>query len=87
MQAHGAVRLPLVHARALPGGAVEREFYESVKGAMSVQGMTDAEGDLATSRRSSCTEPVTERKQSDRHRGPFDRPPMSKEPSGVSRVT
>jgi microcystin degradation protein MlrC len=60
--------LPLVHARALPGGAVERDFYESVKdellrglraalpldgvfldihGAMSVVGMTDAEGDLA----------------------------------------
>jgi len=61
--------LPLVHARALPGGAVERDFYGSVKsellqglraalpldgvfldihGAMSVVGMTDAEGDLAT---------------------------------------
>jgi len=61
--------LPLVHARALPGGAVEPDFYESVKnellrglraalpldgvfldihGAMSVVGMTDAEGDLAT---------------------------------------
>src|SRR5712691_9496078 len=61
--------LPLVHARALPGGAVERDFYESVKaellerlhaalpldgvfldihGAMTVVGMTDAEGDLAT---------------------------------------
>lgn len=61
--------LPLVHARALPGGAVERDFYESLKdellrelrdafpldgvfldihGAMSVVGMTDAEGDLAT---------------------------------------
>jgi len=60
--------LPLVHARALPGGAVEREFYESIKaeilerlravlpvdgifldihGAMSVIGMSDAEGDLA----------------------------------------
>lgn len=60
--------LPLVHARALPGGAVERDFYESIKaellerlraalpvdgvfldihGAMSVVGMTDAEGDLA----------------------------------------
>jgi microcystin degradation protein MlrC len=59
---------PLVHARALPGGAVEREFYESIKteilerlravlpvdgvfldihGAMSVIGMSDAEGDLA----------------------------------------
>jgi microcystin degradation protein MlrC len=58
-----------VHARALPGGAVERDFYESIKteiseqlraalpvdgvfldihGAMSVVGMTDAEGDLAT---------------------------------------
>jgi len=23
--------LPLVHARALPGGAVERAFYESLK--------------------------------------------------------
>ena len=23
--------VPLVHARALPGGAVEREFYQSVK--------------------------------------------------------
>ncbi len=60
--------IPLVHARALPGGAVEREFYERVKrellaglrealplqgvyldihGAMTVVGMTDAEGDLA----------------------------------------
>ena len=59
---------PIVHARALPGGAVEREFYESIKqelltglrdampldgvfldihGAMTVAGMTDAEGDLA----------------------------------------
>ena len=26
-----ALWLPLVHARALPGGAVEREFYESIK--------------------------------------------------------
>src|SRR5439155_207416 len=61
--------LPLVHARALPGGAVERNFYASVKaellerlraalpldgvfldihGAMTVVGLTDAEGDLAT---------------------------------------
>jgi microcystin degradation protein MlrC len=61
--------VPLVHARALPGGPVEREFYDSVKaelleglhairrvdgvlldihGAMSVIGMTDAEGDLAS---------------------------------------
>ena len=61
--------LPLVHARALPGGAVERDFYDSIKaeilerlraalpvdgvfldihGAMSVVGMTDAEGDLAS---------------------------------------
>ena len=61
--------LPLVHARALPGGAVERDFYESMKtellagleaalpldgvfldihGAMSVGGVIDAEGDLAT---------------------------------------
>jgi microcystin degradation protein MlrC len=62
--------LPIVHARALPGGAVEREFYESMKkelltglraslpldgvfldihGAMTVAGVIDAEGDLATS--------------------------------------
>ena len=61
--------VPLVHARALPGGAVEREFYESIKkellaglrsslplsgvfldihGAMSVIGMADAEGNLAS---------------------------------------
>lgn len=61
--------LPLVHARALPGGPVELPFYESVKtellerlraalpldgvyldihGAMTVMGITDAEGDLAT---------------------------------------
>lgn len=61
--------IPIVHARALPGGAVRRSFYESIKeellaklraalpldgvlldihGAMSVEGMTDAEGDLAT---------------------------------------
>ena len=61
--------LPLVHARALPDGAVERDFYESIKqelltglreslplggvfldihGAMTVVGMTDAEGDLAS---------------------------------------
>ena len=61
--------IPLVHARALPGGAVERDFYDSIKaeiierlrsdlpvdgvvldihGAMSVVGMTDAEGDLAS---------------------------------------
>jgi microcystin degradation protein MlrC len=61
--------IPLVHARALPGGAVERDFYDSIKaeiierlrgalpvdgvfldihGAMSVAGMTDAEGDLAS---------------------------------------
>jgi microcystin degradation protein MlrC len=61
--------LPLVHARALPGGAVERDFYESIKqellaglseslpldgvlldihGAMTVVGVTDAEGDLAS---------------------------------------
>jgi len=65
--------VPLVHARALPGGAVERDFYESAKtellersraalpldgvfldihGAMTVVGMTDAEGDLASSVRS-----------------------------------
>jgi microcystin degradation protein MlrC len=61
--------IPLVHARALPGGAVERGFYESTKeellaglraslplagvyldihGAMSVVGLTDAEGDLVS---------------------------------------
>jgi microcystin degradation protein MlrC len=61
--------VPLVHARALPGGAVEREVYESLKrellerlraalpldgvlldihGAMSVVGIVDAEGELAT---------------------------------------
>lgn len=61
--------IPLVHARALPGGAVERDFYESVKqellaglreavplggvfldihGAMTVVGLSDAEGDLAS---------------------------------------
>ena len=61
--------IPLVHARALPGGAVERDFYYAIKaellerlrgalpvdgvfldihGAMSVIGMADAEGDLAT---------------------------------------
>jgi microcystin degradation protein MlrC len=60
--------VPLVYANALPGGAVERAFYEAVKaelldglrralpldgvyldihGAMTVLGMTDAEGDLA----------------------------------------
>ncbi|TMC70749.1 MAG: M81 family metallopeptidase, partial [Chloroflexi bacterium] len=61
--------VPLLHARALPGGAVEREFYDFVKtelierlravlpvhgvlldihGAMSVVGLTDAEGDFAS---------------------------------------
>jgi microcystin degradation protein MlrC len=66
---HDVEWLPLVHARALPGGAVEREFYDSIKaelvsrlatvlpldgvfldihGAMSVVGMTDVEGDLAS---------------------------------------
>ena len=61
--------IPLVHARALPGGAVERSFYDTIAtelldrlrgagpldgvfldihGAMSVDGMTDAEGALAT---------------------------------------
>ena len=59
--------LPVLHARALPGGVVERTAYESWKteiaaglaglapldgiffdihGAMSVEGMDDAEGDL-----------------------------------------
>lgn len=61
--------IPLVHARALPGGVVERPFYEliaaellerlgdagpldgvylDIHGAMSVEGMTDAEGALST---------------------------------------
>jgi microcystin degradation protein MlrC len=61
--------VPLVYARALPGGAVERGVYDAIKdelverlraalpldgllfdihGAMTVIGMTDAEGDLAT---------------------------------------
>ena len=61
--------LPLVHARALPGGAVESDFYASIKkellarlraalpldgvlldihGAMTVEGLIDAEADLAT---------------------------------------
>ena len=61
--------IPLVHARAIPGGAVERDFYDSIKaeilerlgavvpvdgvfldihGAMSVVGLADAEGDLAS---------------------------------------
>ncbi|QDP98369.1 M81 family metallopeptidase [Microlunatus elymi] len=68
--------VPLVHARSLPGGAVDPDFYVAVKdeliaavrasiaedgpfdgfyfdihGAMSVLGMTDAEGDLATALR------------------------------------
>jgi len=61
--------IPLVHARALPGGAIERPFYEAIKtelldglraalpldgvfldlhGAMTVEGLTDAEADLAS---------------------------------------
>lgn len=61
--------VPLVYARALPGGAVEPAFYAAIKaellaglraslpldgvfldihGAMAVDGLTDAEGDLAT---------------------------------------
>jgi microcystin degradation protein MlrC len=64
--------VPLVHARALPGGAVERPFYDAIQaellerlhnagpldglyldihGAMSVEGMTDAEGGIATAAR------------------------------------
>ena len=60
--------IPLVYARALPGGPVERPFYEMIKaelverlrasrpldgllfdihGAMTVEGLTDAESDLA----------------------------------------
>ena len=60
--------VPLVYARALPGGAVEPAFYDAIKaellaglraalpldgvfldihGAMTVDGLTDAEGDLA----------------------------------------
>lgn len=74
--ARAAEWVPLVHARSLPGGAVEPTFYRSIKeelitavsdairsvgpfdgfyfdihGAMSVLGMTDAEGDLATALR------------------------------------
>jgi microcystin degradation protein MlrC len=74
--AEAAEWLPLVHARSLPGGAVDPDFYAAVKaelieavtrsiaehgpfdgfyfdihGAMSVIGMTDAEGDLATALR------------------------------------
>ncbi|SDS89588.1 M81 family metallopeptidase [Microlunatus soli] len=74
--ARAATWVPLVHARSLPGGAVQTAFYESIKqelidsvteaikaegpfdgfyfdihGAMSVLGMTDAEGDLATALR------------------------------------
>ena len=62
--------IPLVHARALPGGAVDPAFYDAMKtelleglcdslpldgvfldihGAMTVVGMRDAEGDLASS--------------------------------------
>ena len=65
--------IPLIHARALPGGPVERRFYEEFKGefleslksygpwdgiflhmhgAVYVQGMEDAEGDLVASLRS-----------------------------------
>jgi microcystin degradation protein MlrC len=64
--------VPLVHARALPGGVVERSFYDALQtellerlrdagpldglyldihGAMSVEGMTDAEGAIATAAR------------------------------------
>jgi len=64
--------LPLVHARALPGGVVERSFFDTITaellerlrdagpldgvyldihGAMSVEGMTDAEGAIATAAR------------------------------------
>jgi microcystin degradation protein MlrC len=64
--------IPLVHARALPGGVVERSFYNEIAtellerlrgagpldglfldihGAMSVEGMTDAEGAIATAAR------------------------------------
>lgn len=71
-----ATWVPLVHARSLPGGAVDPEFYTWLKhelitavteaiatdgpfdgfyfdihGAMSVIGMIDAEGDLATALR------------------------------------
>lgn len=65
--------IPILHARALPGGVVERECYEAWKreicdglwrgspwdgvffdihGAMSVEGLDDAEGDLITAIRS-----------------------------------
>ena len=64
--------VPLVHARALPGGVVERSFYDAIAtellerlrdagpldgvfldihGAMSVEGMTDVEGAIATAAR------------------------------------
>jgi microcystin degradation protein MlrC len=66
--ADGVEWVPLLHARALPGGVVDRGFYESMKsellerlraalplagvlldihGAMSVVGLSDAEGELA----------------------------------------
>ncbi|GAA4894334.1 microcystin degradation protein MlrC [Stackebrandtia albiflava] len=69
--AEGPEWIPLVHARALPGGAVTRDFYDRISaeivaeltrvhgeaaldgvyldihGAMSVEGLDDAEGDLA----------------------------------------
>ena len=64
---HGIVAVPLAHFRALPGGQVRRECYESMKreilqrladafpidafyfdvhGAMTVEGLEDAEADL-----------------------------------------
>jgi microcystin degradation protein MlrC len=64
--------VPLVHARALPGGVVERSFFDAIQaellerlrdagpldglyldihGAMSVEGMVDAEGAMATAAR------------------------------------
>lgn len=66
--------LPILHARALPGGVVERQCYEAWKheicdslsacgpldglffdihGAMSAEGLDDAEGDLITAIRAS----------------------------------
>ena len=64
--------VPLLHARALPGGVVDRSFFDTISaellerlrdagpldgvyldihGAMSVEGMTDAEGAIATAAR------------------------------------
>lgn len=73
LKADDAVHLPLLHARAVPGGPVTRDAYETFKaeflqrleaakpldglylamhGAMSVDGMDDAEGDWISAARS-----------------------------------